>query len=116
MMDERSKGYLLTNTYPQAFTNLGRNDETVINSGSGQDYTWRGDAIRWRGAGMDNVPLHRIPPSYKGWIWCEDQTEHPTLGNVGYCTGAHYGNQKDNLEKSFQEWGAKESARNKGGW
>ena len=28
---------------------------------------------------------------------------------------AHYGNQKDNLEKSFQEWGAKESARNKGG-
>ena len=57
---------------------------------------------------------HLIPPSYKGWIWCEDVHENadPVGGNMGYCMGAHYGNQKNNLAGSFEEWGDAEALKN----
>ena len=67
----------------------------------------------WRQNGAVAAP-HLIPPSYKGWIWCEDVHENadPVGGNMGYCMGAHYGNQKNNLAGSFEEWGDAEALKN----
>ena len=70
-------------------------------------------AINWRQNGAEAAP-HLIPPSYKGWIWCEDVHENadPVGGNMGYCMGAHYGNQRSNVEGSFEEWGVAEAMKN----
>ena len=50
---------------------------------------------------------YKIPPSMKGWVWCEDIDESATdTGDIhGYCTGSLHGNTKSKPNSSFGKVG-----------
>ena len=61
-----------------------------------------------------NNNLHLIPPSMKGWVWCEDidEASNDTDPMRGYCTATHFGNRKDKASQSFGRWGEQEALKN----
>ena len=80
------------NVHPAAFKDIeyGRKSDKVVSWKGNHAHISTPDRI------VDKSTMHRLPPSYKGWVWCEDIDEDPQLavGSMGYCLGAHWETRK----------------------
>ena len=75
--------------------------------------SWIGNMFGQGLVSEQNNNLHLIPPSMKGWVWCEDidEASNDTDPMRGYCTATHFGNRKDAFG-SFSTWGEQQAVRN----
>ena len=76
------------NVFKEAF-------HTSVNLNRERKLTWLGNTTQGI-VSEERNNTHLLPPSMKGWVWCEDINEvsSDTDDNHGYCTGIHPGNKK----------------------